>query len=265
MKYRLVVTDLDGTLLDNEKRVSEANIEAVERLRKAGIMFTIATGRGERAAGPFIKLLGIDMPAILFNGGEIYDPLRGPVYVRYMEKDVFHLVIDHFRNSEIGIVTFRHDRIFIAGLKPTHKLYLEREKVKFERLKDPAEVDEVNKILLVGDVSLAVKMMAELEGKTGVRINYVQSDRFYLEVIPDGVSKGEGLRKLCDILGIDRQSVVAIGDNMNDLSMIAFAGLGVAVENAEEGIKRAAGLIVPANTEDGVAYLLKKIIDGDIG
>ncbi|ADL07408.1 Cof-type HAD-IIB family hydrolase [Thermosediminibacter oceani] len=264
MKYRLVVTDLDGTLLDNEKRVSSANIEAIKRLREAGIMFTIATGRGERAAGPFIKLLGIDMPAVLFNGGEIYDPSRGPVYTSYLEKDVFHLVIDHFRNSEMGIVTFHHDRIFIADLKPSHDLYLKREKVEVERLKDPEEVDEVNKILLVGDVPLAKKMMAELEKKAGIRINHVQSDRFYLEVIPDGVSKAEGLRKLCDILGIDRQSVVAIGDNMNDLSMIEFAGLGVAVENAEEEIKRAAGLIVPANTENGVAYLIKKIIEGDI-
>lgn len=260
MKYKLVVTDLDGTLLDDKKNVSRANMDAIKKLRNSGILFTIATGRGERAAGPFLELLEIDIPAILFNGGEIFDPFRGPIDAKYMEKEILNLVIDHFMDSEIGVVTFWHDKIFIADFKPAHEIYLEREKVKYERVKNLKDIDEVNKILLVGDVGHSMRKMRELEEKAGVSINYVQSEKFYLEVLPHGVSKGEGLKRLCNILGIDRKSVVAIGDNMNDLSMINFAGLGVAVGNAEEAVKKAAGLIVPTNNEDGVAYLLEKIV-----
>ncbi|MCG0275132.1 MAG: Cof-type HAD-IIB family hydrolase [Thermosediminibacteraceae bacterium] len=264
MKYKLVVSDLDGTLLDDRKNVSFANLEAIKKLRDSGIMFTIATGRGERAASGFLKLLEIDIPAILFNGGEIFDPFRGPIDVKYLEKEVLHLVLDCFKDSEIGIVTYWHDKIFISDFKPAHEIYLEREKVKYEVVKNLKDIDEVNKVLLVGDVSYSVKKMMELEAKTGLSINYVKSERFYLEVLPEGVSKGRGLERLCNILGIDRQSVVAIGDNMNDLSMIKFAGLGVAVRNAEEEVKKAARLIVPTNNEDGVAYLLEKIADGEV-
>ncbi|MCF6097736.1 Cof-type HAD-IIB family hydrolase [Thermovorax subterraneus] len=264
MRYKLVVTDLDGTLLDDKKNISEANLEAIKRIRDSGILFTVATGRGERAARHFLELLEIDIPAILFNGGEIFDRGKGPVYSKYLPKPIYNLVIDHFIENEVGIVAFYHDRIFIADFKPAHEIYLNREKVKYEKVDDLKEVYVVNKVILVGDVGYSIRKMKDLEKKAGISINYVQSEKFYLEVLPDGVSKGEGLRRLCDILGIERQSVVAIGDNMNDLSMINFAGLGVAVANAEEPVKNAAKLVVPSNNEDGVAHLLNKIAKGEI-
>lgn len=264
MRYKLVVTDLDGTLLDDRKNVSKANLEAIKKIRDAGVLFTVATGRGERGARPLLELLKPDVPAILFNGCEIFEMGKGPIYSEYLPKTIADMVVDHFLKTEFGIIGFLHDKIFLVGYKPAHEIYLKREKVAYEVVDDLRHLDAVNKVMVVGDVPRAMEMMGELEKKEGINLNCVKTEDFYYEVLPDGVSKGEGLKKLCEILGIERESVIAIGDNMNDLSMINFAGLGVAVENAEEPVKKAAKLVVPSNNDDGVAYLLNKLAEGEL-
>lgn len=261
MKYELVVTDIDGTLVDDDKQVSEVTSRYIDKFREKGGLFTIATGRGEKAARPFIEKLHIDIPAIIFNGGELYHSETGPLYVHYLDKNIFNLVIDCFLGTDLGIVTYHRDRIFISDYKPPHDLYMAQERVDVERVPDIKEVDEVNKILLVGDVGKAKQLIRNLEVKNGIKINHVQTEDVYLEVIPDGVSKGEGLKELCSYLGVPIEKTVAIGDHMNDIDMIMAAGCGIAVENAMDEVKKIAKFVTKRNTEDGVAHVLKKVLN----
>lgn len=260
MKYKLVVTDIDGTLVDDNKEISEATLFYIDNFRREGGFFTIATGRGEKAAGPFIEKLHLDIPAIIFNGGELYHPKTGPLYVHYLDKNIFDMVIDSLRDTDIGIVTYHRDRIFISDYRKSHDLYMAQEKVEVERIPDIKEVKEANKILLVGDVGKAKRLIEDLERKSGVKINHIQTEDFYLEVLPDNVSKGEGLKELCSYLGVPIERTIAIGDHMNDIDMIMTAGCGIAMENAIYEVKRVAKFVTKRNTEDGVAHVLKRAL-----
>lgn len=261
MKYDLVVTDIDGTLVDDDKQVSDVTMRYIEEFRSRGGLFTIATGRGEKAARPFIEKLRIDIPAIIFNGGELYHPKSGALYAHYLNKRVFNLVIDRFKDTDLGIVTYHNDRIFISDYKPSHDLYMSQERVEVERIPDIKAVDEVNKILLVGDVSKAKKIIDSLEIDSGISINHVQTEDVYLEVLPDGISKGEGLKELCAYLGVPIQKTIAFGDHMNDIDMLRTAGCGIAMENAIDEVKKAARFVTRKNTDNGVAHVLKKVVN----
>ncbi|MDI6600612.1 MAG: HAD family hydrolase [Thermoanaerobacteraceae bacterium] len=260
MKYKLVVTDIDGTLVDNDKQISDVTMRYIDEFRAKGGLFTIATGRGERAARPFIENLKLDVPAIIFNGGELYHPETGALYAHYVDKKIFNLVIDWFKDTDLGIVTYHNDRIFISEYKPSHDLYMAQERVEVERIPDIKEVDEVNKILLVGDIGKARDLMKELEAKTGISINHVQTEDVYLEVLPEGISKGKGLIELCTYLDIPVEKTIAIGDHMNDIDMLKTAGCGIAMENATDEVKKVARYITRKNTENGVAHVLKQVM-----
>ncbi len=260
LKYQLVVSDIDGTLVDDDKRISDATMRCIDEYRSRGGMFTIATGRGERAARPFIDKLRIDIPAIIFNGGELYHPESGAIYAHYLNKGIADMVIDRFRDTDLGVVTYHNDRIFIADYKPSHDLYMALEKVEIDRIPNLKAVDEVNKILLVGDVGEAQAITEELEDRCGVPINHVQTEDIYLEILPDGISKGKGLKELCASLGVSLQKTMAIGDQMNDIAMLEAAGCGVAMENAMEEVKKVASFVTKKNTDDGVAHVLKKVL-----
>ncbi|KYO66520.1 Cof-type HAD-IIB family hydrolase [Thermovenabulum gondwanense] len=263
MEYRLIVTDLDGTLLDENKNIPEENMRAIEAFRKKGGLFTIATGRGERGALPYIKKLNLDIPAVLFNGGELYDPQKGRIYTVYLERKLYDIIIDHFMdNPEIGIVVHYHDKVFISEIKSAHDYYINVQKVIYDRVYNLKEIERANKILLVGDVALAKEEIKRIEQKYGININAVQSDKYYFEILPENVSKGEGLKKLCDYLKIPLGKACAVGDNFNDISLLKTAGLGVAVENAEEPLKKKARFITRRNDEGGVAFLIEKILLG---
>ena len=260
MKYKLVVSDIDGTLVDDNKHLSDATLKYIDEFRSRGGLFTIATGRGEKAARPFIDKLRIDIPAVIFNGGELYHPTSGAIYAHYLDKKIKDMVIDRFIDTDLGIVTYHNDRVFISHYSPTHRLYFAREKVEAERIPDLKAVNEANKILLVGDVGKAQEIMDDLQADSGIPINNVQTEDIYLEVIPDGVSKGGGLKRLCSALNVSVQNTIAIGDQMNDLDMLEAAGYGIAMGNAMEEVKKAACFITGKNNDNGVAHALKKVM-----
>jgi len=265
MKYRLIVTDLDGTLLDEKKNIPDENIKAIERFRQKGGLFTIATGRGEKGAIPYIKKLNIDIPAILFNGGELYNPVKGCIYSVYLDRKIYDIVLDNFKdNPDVGIVVHFHDKVFISEKKPVHDLYFEVQGIVCDWVEDLKDIKKANKVLLVGDVEKTKKEIAKIEERFDININAVQSDKYYFEILPEKVSKGEGLIKLCEYLNIPLTSACAVGDNFNDISLIKAAGLGVAVENAEESLKKNAKFITKRNDQGGVAFLIENILLGCI-
>ncbi len=260
--YPLVVADLDGTLLTDEKKVSKENLIAINKYREKGGMFTIATGRSQKTVLPLLEILNIDMPMILLNGGELFDPKKGVIYSNYVDETIFEQVIDLFIDSDFGIMTFYKDKIFIPDFKPAHELYLEKQRdVKLEQLEEIKKFNKVNKILLVGNVKKARDMLLSLEQKIKKDINFVQTDDVYMDVLPNNISKGEGLKNLCEFLKIPLKKVVAVGDQMNDLSMIKIAGYGVAMGNAKQEVKKWAKYTTKDNNNNGIAHLLYEIME----
>ena len=259
---KLLVSDMDATLLNRDHKVSERNREAIEYFISEGGRFTVATGRMVPAVRAYFSQMRINAPALLHNGAKIYD----------FEKDVplFEKFIEEPRKNAIRRV---HDELPEIGLEvySEEKVYIYRECSETERFKTrsydvtyslPEKVWRKPwiKALLIGERELLDKYepVYRREYDNGY---CVRSGSMYLDVVANGVSKGKALTRLTELLGIERGNVFAVGDNMNDIDMLCAAGNAFAVENAEPAVKAAAGRTVPSCDESAVAYIIEKCMD----
>ncbi len=258
---KLLVSDMDATLLNSRHMVSERNREAIEYFISEGGRFTVATGRMVPAVRAYFAQMSINAPALLHNGAKIYD----------FEKDeaLFEKFIEEPRKNAIRRV---HDELPEIGLEvyADERVYIYRECSETDRFKTRSYdvtyslPDEIwhrpwIKALLIGDRELLDKY--EPIYRRDYDSGYcVRSGSMYLDVVANGVSKGKALTELAGRLGIDRENIYAVGDNMNDVDMLMAAGNSFAVENAEEAVKTAADRIVPSCENSAVAYIIENLI-----
>jgi Cof subfamily protein (haloacid dehalogenase superfamily) len=268
---KILFTDLDGTLLNDDKLVSKGNREAIERLLDAGHYFVVATGRPTKSAFKVANQLGLTMPGcymIAYNGGVIFDCSTEEIlmektltmeYVRYLfqEAEKYGLYIQTYGED---------DKIFATSDGKELEFYLgtNRRALDFEISREACDLlDRVpNKALLVDlDGSGIIKFWEEHREWEKGRCDSTFSCPQYLEYLPQGVSKGNAVRTLCEMLGIDIQNAYAAGDERNDISMIEAAGVGVAMKNAVEEAKAVADYVTENdNNHDGIAEVIDRLI-----
>lgn len=262
--YRLAVCDIDGTLVDDAKRIPPINRDMILRFRQKGGLFTLATGRIEKSVDRYVREMGLDVPLILYNGARIYDPVRKAVLLeRHLEKvDLLRLV--NLREK------YPFDYIFYSGgegyiLKRTDAISAYEKGDGFSCiLTDSVDslLDKViTKVLMIGDGGLFPSYREEFDNGGEIKGNLVQSENHFLELLPAGTNKGTALADLVKLLGVDREEVVCFGDNLNDTEMLGFAGLGVAMGNAREELKLSANRIAPGNNEGGVGKILQSLME----
>jgi Cof subfamily protein (haloacid dehalogenase superfamily) len=258
-----LASDLDGTLLDRSKEISPENRRSIERFRRAGGGFTVATGRSYMEAKRFIRMLELDLPVILCNGAMMYDPEKDTVFpVRTMERELMlHLLKDMEKRlpSSIDLFAYAADQVYAVKVGPFARRGLDGIDFKltlidsFERLPDGPLI----KIIAVAEKEEMVHVIRWSESVRHLPLEFVQSSDHYYEILPQGVSKGNALASLLKRCQLSPRQAAAIGDHMNDLSMLKLAGLGAAVANAHPDVLRQADLIVPTNNEHGVSYLIE--------
>ena len=227
-----------------------------------GGRFTVATGRMVPAVKAYFSQMRINAPALLHNGAKIYDFKD--------DRALFEKFIEEPRKNAIRRV---HDELPEIGLEvySEEKVYIYRECSETERFKTrsydvtyslPEDVWHKPwiKALLIGERELLDKYepIYRREYDDGY---CVRSGSMYLDVVANGVSKGKALTRLSEMLGIDKNNVFAVGDNMNDIDMLCAAGHAFAVDNAEPEVKAAAGRTIPSCDESAVAYIIEKYID----
>lgn len=266
MTYRLVVADIDGTLTTSAQQISSRVRRAVRLAQRQGVRVCLATGRTWHSGRRYFHSLGVDPPAILYNGGLVYDFKRDRVlYRRPMSQrqarrvievlDAFPDLAAHFYvddeifvrwRTPLVVANARHDHIAPRAVGDFRGL-LEGQPMKF-RILGPRP---------------RLHALARRLHRSGVPGTLVFSERESLEVLPPGTSKGRALRQVARHLRIPLREVVAVGNELNDLEMIQVAGLGVAMGNAPPALRRAAGLVAPSNDEDGLAEVIQRfILDG---
>ncbi|SKA97241.1 hypothetical protein SAMN05443428_12427 [Caloramator quimbayensis] len=261
----LLVSDLDGTLLDSNKNISKENIDAISHFVENGGLFAVATGRTEMNLFPYIKNLNINCPCILYNGSVIYDiESRKFVKCSFIKNQYIinplKKVLEKYKN--ICVQIFTEGKMYIVSGDTYMDPYVISEKQPFEF----ADIENIKdkpfiKIILNGehDVLKEVNSLIEKEVPKNI-IEAVFSQSFYLEILPCNVSKGSALIELIDILKIDKKRVIAIGDYCNDIEMIKTAGLGVATKNAHPLLKEAADVTTVSNDDHALYNLIKNII-----
>ncbi len=260
---KLLVSDMDATLLNSEHKISEANKEAIEYFINGGGRFTVASGRMEPAVRAYFNDLKINAPAILHNGAKLYDySNERTIYEKFIEEDrknVFKRVYND--RPELGIEIYADEKVYV------YQSCFETERFKSKRYDVTYYMpDEIwnrpwIKALIIGHKEQLDEFepiyRKEYDGGYSVR-----SGDKYLDIVANGVSKGFGLKRLAWELDIPLTDVYAVGDNMNDLDMLTIAGNSYAVENAEQAVKDIAKHNAPSCDDSAIAYIIDQIERG---
>jgi hypothetical protein len=268
-KGRLLVCDMDGTLLNSSSKVSEGNRKALERFVEGGGMFTVATGRMEKSVVPYLDKLPVNVPAIVYNGAAIYDFKAGRILWRAdLDTAVAGAVRDVMeRFPGISVQVYHGGTTYFV----TENEYSDAHRIRenFEPVR--TGLDEVPvpwfKIILAWD-PLKLKDVEEFlrgceagckagcEAGCKAQFRQVYSEPQFLELLNPAATKGSALKVLTDILEIDRSCVISMGDNLNDIELIKEAGTGIAVGNAHSALKAAAAMCCTDHDSDAVSEVI---------
>jgi Cof subfamily protein (haloacid dehalogenase superfamily) len=267
MTIRLVASDLDDTLLRGDLTVSERVIEAIHKARQRGVHFTFATGRMPASTRPYVKQIGIEVPIITYNGAMIQEAVSGDIIFRnVIPIETAREVVDWLLNQEIHLHVYRRDEVFVQKMNDWSREYARATRVPVEEA-NLAELlkrehEGVEKVLLFGSYEELEARGEEILERFQGKIRITRSKSHFLEIIHPEVNKGAALKALAERLDIKQEEVMAIGDNLNDIEMIRYAGLGVAIGNARKEVKEAANIVTGSNQEDGVAQAIEQYVLG---
>ena len=247
MSKKLLALDIDGTLTNTQKDITPATLEKIIEAQEKGHIVAIASGRplpGIRKIADTIELDRFGGYVLAFNGGRIVDYSTGEVvYQAVLDNDVVRDIYDYCLKAGCGMVTYDGDRVIYP-----HDLHIDF---------------PLNKCLLTADPDKAEKIEQELAEKFGDQLNIFRSEPYFVEIMPPNVHKATSLEKLLEVLDMDRKDLVACGDGYNDLTMIEYAGVGVAMANAQDIVKEHADYITLSNDEDGLVPVVDKFILAD--
>lgn len=257
---KLLVSDMDATLLNSAHKVSSANKEAIDYFISEGGRFTVASGRMVPAVSSYFDQMTINAPAILHNGAKLYDYTAGKaVYEKYIEEERKAAIRRvHDTHPELGLEIYADELVYV------YRECFETERFKTRSYKVIYELpDEVwnrkwVKVLIIGHKN----QLDEFEPV--YRRDYdsgysVRSGKHFLDIVATGASKGNGLAALVKLLGADIKNVYAVGDNMNDIDMLTAAGHSFAVANAERAVKDIADEVIPSCDDDPIAYIVDNL------
>ncbi|MGC8821120.1 MAG: Cof-type HAD-IIB family hydrolase [Fervidobacterium sp.] len=268
---KLIVTDLDGTLLNDEKHIPYENIQALRAALEKGINVSVATGRNFGSAKRYIEELDLDVPVIFQNGAFIYEwmenkiiyksDLKSEIAVNIVEKarkyDLFYIVyIDFLEEKDMYI-----DIDYLGEFLP----YLNNNSWRINKVEDALKYvtkrDSIAEVALVGDEEKIVKAIQEalsgFEHQTSVvKNNKVNTETFY-EIFGPNSSKELSFKYLLEYFNVSPEETMYLGDNFNDIGMLKLVGYPVVMENAPEEVKKYAKYISKSNNEAGVAYAVK--------
>lgn len=258
-KY-LLITDLDGTLLHGSE-VPPRNVEAIRRFIERGGKFTIASGRAIGPAIMHIRDIPLSAPAVIINGGIIYDYEKGemlqkqalPVHV----KDYLIGIMAAF--PDVGVEIFTSDNDYVVRNNFVIENHLSREKLVANHcdLKDVPEGDWIKVLMCSPSPERQAEVQAYVANHPYEGYYFVPTSARYYEIMKEGVSKASGLEYLFRYCGLERSHVVAIGDYYNDSEILEAAGFSVCPENAPEDIKESVDLVVCHCKDGAVGELIE--------
>ncbi len=258
VKYRLIATDLDGTLLGADKRPTPSVIGSLRRARDQGVHIAIASGRMTCTQRDLAREMGLDCSMISYNGSVVVQE-DGSTDETDFDADTMRDVIGYCYDHGYYVQTYRDDVIFTDRDSPMLRSDMDSKSAEI-RFGDLRKMDPMSapKVVIVVDPSMTPGIMRDIQTMCP-SLSVTQSSPYVVEIMPPGIDKSYGLRSVCEHLGIDREEVVAFGDNRNDISMIEWAGLGVAVANAIDELKDAADIVTVGEMSDGVQEVLDRL------
>ncbi|MFY4776585.1 Cof-type HAD-IIB family hydrolase [Metabacillus sp. RGM 3146] len=266
MTYKMIVLDLDDTLLRDDLTISPGTKEALMAAQEAGTKVVLASGRPTTAMLPIAEELQLKEYGsfiLSFNGGKINNCQTGEtLFSSTLPAETIHHLYDVSRREDVWIHTYIKDTIVTEDANPYTDMEGKLTGLPIEvvsSFKDTVTVPVV-KALMLGEPAYLKTVEEKLQKEFAGSLAVMRSKPYFLEFTEAGVTKGTSLNSLIQQLGISREEVIAVGDGHNDLSMIEFAGLGVAMGNAADEVKEKADYITDTNMNDGVAKVVEEFI-----
>lgn len=267
MKFKLIAMDLDGTLNNDEKRITPATLDALMNAQRAGIRLALASARPlpglyrERDALHLQKYHGLLMS---YNGGRIADASSGNVlFETSMELEAARAVLRRLEKLPVTPILDDGAQFYVTdrrGYKVEYECWNNRMRcTEVENLADFISFRPI-KLLMSALPDEIEDIQAQIAAFLPEDLTVVKTAAFYLEILPRKISKGQGIHELCRLLNLQTEEVIAFGDAENDIPMLRAAGVGVAMGNASEDVKAAADRVTLDNNQDGIACALKELL-----
>lgn len=270
MAYEILALDIDGTITDSNRELPEAVRQGLIDIQKAGKKIVLATGRADSGVAQLIQDLEMDKYGsyvATYNGAKLRQCDTGEVicnltFPQEMIRPVFEVVRCY---SDVDMTTVTTDAMY-SYFKNEPNKYTQLESgicgFPITKVEDPSlEIYfPVNAFLVTAEPSILVTVCEQLNMIFSSVLDIYLSDPYFLEVMPKDISKAHSLGVLLEHLGMTQDNLIACGDGQNDISMIQFAGLGVAMENASDKVKNAADYITLSNDENGVLHVIEKFM-----
>lgn len=267
MEPKILVLDIDGTLTNSQKKITEKTKKAIWDCMDRGHKVVLASGRptpGMMMHAKTLELAERGGYLLSFNGGKIVECSSGKVICqKILDADLIPGIYDFCKKNGLGMCSYEKETI-IAAFEPDEYIKLEG------RINDlPIEVKEnfveyitfdVNKCLLTAPIDKAEEYEKQLVSMYGDKASIYRSEPFFIEIMPLNVDKAASLEQMLSILGMKKEQTICCGDGFNDISMIKYAGLGVAMANAQDAVKEVADYITASNDEDGIVQVIEKFM-----
>lgn len=268
MNYEMLVLDLDGTLTNSKKEITEPTKKALIEIQEDGKKVVLASGRPINGVQPLadeLELKRFGSYILSFNGARITQCSTGNlIYNKILPANVIEPIYQIVKQYKgVDIVTYEGENL-ISGVQPNE--YTKKEKnINKMHIKTvdhfPEYIDfPVNKLLITGEPKVLEGLMEVLKAKFHSLLNIYRSEPYFLEIMPQKIDKAYTLQKLLGSIGLTADQMICCGDGYNDLSMIEYAGLGVAMENAQPIVREKADYITRSNDEDGVLYVIEQFM-----
>jgi Cof subfamily protein (haloacid dehalogenase superfamily) len=271
-EIRLLVVDLDGTVVGASNQISARVKQAVQAVQAQGIPVAIATGRMYQSARRFHADLGSTLPLMSYQGALIKDPADDTLHRHWHLPKVYAQQLLEFYEQpsvreEVSVHFYIDDQLYVREITAETEAYAARsniEPIAVGDLRTLLDADLTKILAQSSNVALIDDLLAKLRQRyTPTELYLTKSVDIFLEATHPDVNKGNAVRYLAEnILGLHADQVMAIGDNFNDFEMLQYAGIGVAMGNAPEGVQAIANWVAPSVEEDGAAIAIEKFILG---
>jgi hypothetical protein len=267
MAYEILVLDIDGTVTNSQKEVTGKTLDAILKVQERGHKVVLASGRptpGIVSLAEKLKLAYYNGYILSYNGAKIIScNTQETIYQQVLPHAIISELYQSAIQHSVGIISYEGDCI-IAGTEIDE--YMEKEAkingIPIKKVDNFVEYlnFDVNKCLMTGPGEYLANVELFMKEKFGHILNIYRSEPYFLELMPQNIDKAYSLSKLLDYLGLSKEQMISCGDGFNDLSMIQYAGMGVAMANAQEIVRNAANYITLSNDEDGVAHVINEFM-----
>ena len=253
----VIVSDLDGTLLDDNKNVSDENIDAINYFTENGGKFSVATGRVVEATEEYISKIKVNIPIIVYNGGVIYDynnkKILSEKFVDENQKQITNRIKEDYES--IGMEIYANRKLYV--LKDSGNSIRSATQmldIIYEINEEVFSMDW-HKILIVGNSEVIDYVEKTFEDK--YKMKGTRSGKTSYELLPANESKGHALKNIIQMYNLDQSKVICVGDNMNDLELLQEAAFSFCPENGSEQLKKYSDFIAPSNEEHVIKHIVK--------